>query len=261
MVSRTWVFTINNYSEKDIEWLKTQEVKTMTVSKEVGESGTPHLQGFVTWKRTYRLSALKKLHSGAHWEIAKTCDGANYCRKIDSDVIIEIDNRVQGQRTDISRSWDAALAGTDKKTFAMNKPNWQEWRVFEIGRELFVKPRNFKPEVTWIWGETGSGKTRSVVEKEPNLWMSGRNLKWWMNYENQEATLFDDFRGDFCTFHELLRIFDRYEYIVEVKGGQRQLNSKRMYVTSCYPPDRIYQTREDINQLLRRIDNIIRLDL
>lgn len=256
MSAKSWVFTINNYSERDIEWLKSLDVSALTVGKEVGESGTPHLQGFVTWKRTYRLSALKKLHAEAHWEIARASDAANYCRK--GEVVIDICNK-QGKRTDIEATYEAAKAGHTLEQFLENKPNLQCIRIFEIAKKNYQVDRRFKPEVTWIWGKTGAGKTRSVVEKEPDLWISGKNLRWWDGYENQEAVLFDDFRGDFCTFHELLRILDRYPYNVEVKGGHRKFNSKRIYITSCYPPTAIYNTREDIAQLLRRIDQTIEL--
>jgi len=70
--------------------------------------------------------------------------------------------------------------------------------------------------------------------------------------------LFDDFRGDFCTFHYLLRVLDRYPMRVEVKGSSREFNSKRIYITSCYPPTEIYnKSDEDVKQLIRRIDEII----
>jgi len=85
-----------------------------------------------------------------------------------------------------------------------------------------------------------------------------KNLQWWDGYDNQDAVLFDDFRGDFCTFHYLLRVLDRYPMRVEVKGSSREFNSKRIYITSCYPPTEIYnKSDEDVKQLIRRIDEII----
>lgn len=149
-----------------------------------------------------------------------------------------------------------AKNGTTLTKFLDTEPNFQQIRIFELARVAYTPKRYFKPEVIWVWGPTGSGKTRQVVENETDLWISGKNLKWWQGYENQEATLFDDFRADFCTFHELLRILDRYPYTVEVKGGHRELNSKRMYITSCYPPGEVYRTREDIEQLMRRCTEV-----
>ena len=64
-------------------------------------------------------------------------------------------------------------------------------------------------------------------------------------------------RRDFCKYHQLLKILDRYEYRVETKGGSRQLRARKIAITAPYPPEEMYETREDINQLLRRIDRII----
>ena len=70
--ARKWVFTLNNYTEADIERikgvLKADACYYAVVGKEVGESGTPHLQGFVHFKARIRLTApCKKLHDKAHW--------------------------------------------------------------------------------------------------------------------------------------------------------------------------------------------------
>lgn len=255
--SRAWIYTLNNYTDVDIDQFKGFTASAHKCAKEVGENGTPHLQGVIVFKNQCRLSALKKLNNRAHWEICRAEEQAwNYCSK--GELIISLDTRKQGARTDLNAVAKSVKNGSNIKTIANDHP--VEFIKFHSGIEKLISyqasPRNFKPEVIWIYGDTGSGKTRFVCETETDLWISGKNLKWWQGYENQEATLFDDFRGDFCTFHELLRILDRYPYTVEVKGGSRQLNSKRMYITSCYPPDKVYDTREDIQQLLRRIDSV-----
>jgi len=69
--ARKWVFTLNNYTEADIERikgvLKADACYYAVVGKEVRESGMPHLQGFVHFKARIRLTAPhKKLHDKAH---------------------------------------------------------------------------------------------------------------------------------------------------------------------------------------------------
>ncbi len=227
----------------------------MVIGEEVGESGTPHLQGFITFKRSYRLAALKKLFPTCHWEPSKTTDAGNYCMK--EKYVVE-DNRAQGKRTDLALVVETAKSGGLAMCVEQHPTAFIKYHG---GIEKFcyyiAAACAFKPRVVWIHGPTGVGKTRAVVESEPDLWISGKSLRWWDGYHNQEAVLFDDFRRDFCTFHELLRILDRYPYSVEVKGGYRQLNSKRMYITSCFKPDDVYETREDIGQLMRRISAVI----
>lgn len=257
-MSKSFCFTINNWSESDINTLDNILCNYLIYGKEVGENGTPHLQGYVSFSKNYKLGGLKKIHSKAHWEVAKTRDEAiNYCMK-DGKFTIR-DNRTQGSRTDLSMAIDCLKTGGIKK-LVLECP--KEYVKYSTGLEKlamkYTKPRDPKvpPVIIWLYGKTGTGKTRQVIEKEPDLWISGRDLKWWDGYENQEAVLFDDFRGDFCTFHELLRILDRYPYNVQVKGGTRVFNSKRIYITSCFKPTKVYDTREDIGQLTRRITEI-----
>ena len=64
---------------------------------------------------------------------------------------------------------------------------------------------------------------------------------------------------DFCKFHELLNLLDRYPYRVECKGGSRQFTSKTIVITTPLSPEETWENRtsEDLGQLLRRIDNIL----
>ena len=93
--------TLNNYDPADEEMFRSwsEEVARMVIAREIGEKGTPHLQGQITFKRTYRLSALKKLHPRAHWEPTKAAQDNLYCRKLDADYLVDVDNRRQGARS------------------------------------------------------------------------------------------------------------------------------------------------------------------
>ncbi|UYD39101.1 MAG: replication associated protein [Wigfec virus K19_562] len=250
--SRSWIYTLNNYTAADVQRFKDFEFIYQVIGFETGESGTPHLQGFITWKRSYRLTQLKRLVPRAHWEPAIAADAANYCMKETYEIL---DNRTRGKRTDLIEAVSCLKSDGLKKM----KENFPEVFVkYHAGFEKLAVPdtkRDWVPEVTWIWGPTGVGKTRSVVLQEPNLWISGKTLQWWQGYNGQEATLFDDYRRDFCEFHTLLRYLDAYPIQVEVKGGSVPLLAKRMYITCPYPPEVLYggRTEEDIAQLTRRI--------
>lgn len=130
-------------------------------------------------------------------------------------------------------------------------------------RADFVTPRNKPPTVIWIHGPTGTGKTRYIYDNHDpeDIWVSARDLKYWPNYTNQPVALIDDFRKDFCTFHELLRILDRYPYTVYTFYGHTQLTSDTIYITCPFHPSVVYKTREDTGQLLRRITKIISMPI
>lgn len=92
---RRWCFTLNNYTEENVEyiknWLTEKTCKYAIVAREVGDkTNTPHLQGFFNLRRRLRLTALtKKLK--AHYEKALGTDGENeqYCKK-GGDILLEI---------------------------------------------------------------------------------------------------------------------------------------------------------------------------
>lgn len=260
VTSTRWCYTLNNYTEDEVKFLKELPCKVHYCGYEVGEKkGTPHLQGYIVFNTNKRFSTVKKINKRISWKLAKGNDEDNYiyCFK-EKNECININLKAQGKRTDLEKVIDLIKQKKTIKEIANECP--REYIKYHNGieklRRLQEEDRDFKPYVEWIWGPSESGKTRLIREKEKNLWMSLKNLKWWDGYENQEAVVFDDFRKDFCTFHELLRILDRYPYRVEVKGGSVPLNSKRMYITSCYHPEDVYNTREDIYQLTRRIDVI-----
>lgn len=79
-----WAFTFNNYTEEIV--LKFQEIidkkcKIGFFNKEVGESGTPHLQGYIEFHVKGR--PLNIFPKGAHWTKARNNMDVNfkYCNK------------------------------------------------------------------------------------------------------------------------------------------------------------------------------------
>jgi hypothetical protein len=257
---RTWVFTINNYTEEDLIWVKGLEVLKITASSEIGESGTPHIQGAVTFKRQYTLGQLKKLHGTAHWEKAKATQDFNYCKKVDGVVIRDESNAKPGKRTDIEIIREDLEAGADikqimKKARTLGGVQFAEKWFNVMGDPL---PKGTKILVHWYYGNTGTGKTRKVLEEcDPYVPL---NFKWWQGYEGQDSILLDDLRPNWCKPEELLRLLDpyRYHYQVEVKGGSRHLVATKIYITTPWHPEDFWKDfKEDPRQLLRRLESLV----
>lgn len=125
------------------------------------------------------------------------------------------------------------------------------------------------PDTCWLWGPTGTGKTRFAIEfaEEHKLayWISGENLKWFDGYQGQPIAIIDDFRKGDCTFKFLLRLLDRYRLQVPIKGGFVAWVPKYIFITCPYEPRSYFQykddmgtvvEREDIGQLMRRITSV-----
>lgn len=90
-IAKHWCFTLNNYVEDELVALRKslQEEKTVQFGlfgKETGESGTPHLQGYVCFHKKKRITGVKKVvGKRAHVEVCKGTPQQNisYCSKTD----------------------------------------------------------------------------------------------------------------------------------------------------------------------------------
>lgn len=263
--ARAYVFTINNPTEEETPSLEKWGAQYLVFQKERGESGTDHFQGYVYFKGKQRMSYLKKLNSRAHWEVRRgTHDEAYaYCTKedtrIDGPFEFGIAPNQQGKRTDIELLFDGVKAGKPLKELAEEHTNVYvryHKAVLHL-KGMYFEKRTEKPLVCWYYGETGTGKTRKAFEENPDAYFKDMsNGKWWDGYEQQSCVVFDDMRKDIFKLHELLRILDRYPLQVEYKGGSIPFNSPKIIITSCYHPAKMYETNENIQQLLRRIDVI-----
>jgi Putative viral replication protein len=87
--SRSFCFTLNNYlPEDDILFKELEGVKYLIYGREVGQSGIPHLQGYVVFNSPRSFNAVKKICGRCHWEVAKGDSESNrgYCSK-DNDYV------------------------------------------------------------------------------------------------------------------------------------------------------------------------------
>lgn len=262
MAVRNWCFTINNWKNDDIEAINSwSDASYVVYGKEVGENNTPHLQGYVELTKKCRLSYMKKLHNTAHWEprMGTQSEAINYCIK-DNDYVEIGTKKKAGERTDLDRVRTMALE--DGMRMVTAKGNSQQIRIAEKFLTYNEEPRDWKPEVIWIWGPTGTGKSRLARERcnLSDLYTKNDGTKWWEGYDGHEDVIIDDFRDSWWSITEMLSLLDRYEKRVEYKGGLRQFKPKKIIVTSAMEPSACYRnTGERIDQLMRRIDEIINL--
>jgi len=155
--SKSWCFTYNNYTETSLEQMEQAfQSKYMwyVIGKEVGKSGTPHLQGYVTAPKKFRWSELK-LPKSIHWEKANgsAAENATYCSK-DGDFVIH-GLKVPRQMKLI----------TPDKT----------WQV-DILAKIKEEPDN--RTIRWYWSEAGGvGKTqfcKYLIKKHDAIMLSGK---------------------------------------------------------------------------------------
>ncbi|AIF76248.1 Rep [Bat associated circovirus 8] len=266
-----WCFTLNNWTEEEyglIESTCRSLAKYLIIGKEVGESGTPHLQGFVNFKKKLRLSALKSLpgFTRAHVESARGTDVENqkYCRK-------------QGAYLEIGVPSSRGKSSTLTEAVATLQQNNGDLRaVAQMYPEVYIRhgrglkdyvmtaglvgQRSWKTHVTVLIGRPGVGKTRYVnreVEGKQVYWKP--RGPWWDGYIQQEVVVFDDFYG-WVTFDELLRVCDRYPLKVPVKGAFVEFVARAIYFTSNKPPEEWYDKENikgSIEAFFRRVNEYL----
>lgn len=264
--ARAWCFTWNNYSNSEFAVVKTwieTNCKYGIVGQEIGESGTPHLQGYLEFKIQKDFSALKKALPKVHLEKRKGTakQAADYCKK-DGVFWEHGDCSEQGKRTDLEEVAAEVLKGTSMKELAVANPSMfvKYHKGLQVLRTVTLNHRDPKvpPKVIWRWGLAGAGKTRWVFDNfDINDVYSKGNHKWWDGYSQQPVILIDDFASNKWEFRELLMLLDRFPYSGEIKGGMVPINSGLIIITCEFPPHETWKEGNELNQVLRRITEVV----
>lgn len=283
---RAIIFVINNYTPEELNFLDNElgpkvngdsdPIRFIAYQQETGASGTPHIQGWayrdsplsiVGWKRelgTKRVNIQWKSAKStfeqctAYTQKEETRDPGTEPRKFGTEP-------QQGSRTDVTAITALAVdpsksmrevANSDPDTFI------KYHKGLAVLRTVNTTPRNHKTTVYWFYGDTGSGKTRLASHLAPEAyWKMGEN-DWWDGYDpmEHEDVIIDDFRASSMHFTQVLRLFDRYPLLAQVKGATIQFVSKRIFITSPRPPQSTWRQgtvgRENIEQVVRRLENI-----
>lgn len=235
---RNWCFTLNNYSEEDRLSLLQSDCVYVVIGKEVGENGTPHLQGYISFAGNKRLAAMRVLSARAHWEVARGDSAANrtYCVK-DGDFEERGTRRLTRNEQAISQHdrWTdvvrAARAGTAENEYPREFIQYNS----TISRLLVTVVEDL-PEYSgqWFFGRPGTGKSRTARADFPGLYDKLIN-KWWDGYTNQVTVLVDDLGRDHKFMGSFLKRWcDHYPFRAEYKGGSKVIRPVHFVVTSNY---------------------------
>lgn len=256
---RNICFTINNWEEPDRDLLLTDGWYSYLVfGYEVGANGTPHIQGYAELSHRMRLKTLQKYLPRAHIEARRGSakQAADYCKK-DKDFEEYGEMSQQGSRNDLDIVRKTAADEGMRGVTAVY--NYQQIMVAEKFLTYNEDEREWKPHVTWFHGTTGTGKSKQARERlGDDVYTKNTASKWWNGYDRHEDVIIDDFRDSWWDLTYMLALLDRYGFRVETKGGMRQMLARRIIVTSAFHPKDCYRgTGEAIQQLLRRVDDIV----
>lgn len=223
------------------------------------KAGFRHWQLVVGFKRKLRLGGVKSFFGErAHCEPTISKKAIDYVHK-DETAIPE--TRFTLGKLSVSRGrsqdWDQI------------RDDCKAGRLDDIPGDIYVRhygnvkriatdhmrPDPIERSIHVYWGTTGVGKSRRAWDEAGfEAFPKDPRTKFWDGYSGQEHVVIDEFRGGIDIAH-ILRWFDRYPVVVEVKGSSVVLKAKKIWITSNLPPDQWYPDLDDATKeaLFRRL--------
>lgn len=262
--ARAWCFTINNYTDEDVQRVRDIINKDNCVcgiaEYEHQQEGTPHIQGFIRFQNQISFKSLQnQFNKRAHIEVTKGKDEANwaYCSK-EGNVFIqkgEPQTIERLSRTKVISEIEAIRGCKERSELERLVPNWaaskSKWsRCLEIWTEqrLLEMPKAWDGDLSkknfWLVGPSGSGKSRFVHNfVEPTKLYMKQHNKWWDGFLQgihctvllDEVTPSEMNQGERAGWLlPLLKMWsDRYPMTAEVKGAQLYINPGTFYLFIC----------------------------
>jgi len=260
--ARDYCFTINNYTHDHIELLSQIDCVYVVYGKETGESGTPHLQGYIRFPTPRTVKSVINKIKGAHIEIKRgTCEQAiNYCKK-DGDVYERGEapktqaEKGAGEKRRFKEAFDAAKEGRLDDIPEDIRMRYYS-TIKRIREDHLPKPEPLSAlQNEWRYGPTGTGKSRTAQELYPDAYLKKANTKWWDGYIDQEVVIIDDFDKYHVQLGYELKIWlDHYPFIAERKGSSSMIRPKKIIITSNYHPSEIWDDEKTLEPVLRRVE-------
>ena len=262
--SRKWLLTLNNPLEKGFthehireEMLNIKPCIYYCMSDEVGgKEKNHHTHIFVTCSSALRFSTIKNRFPIAHIDLAKgTCQQnrdyvfkegkwenttKNETKLPDTqfewgDMPIER----QGARNDLADLYDMIKSGLSNYEILEKNPDFiLHFEKLDRARQMVVEEQyknTFRElEVTYIWGKTGTGKTKSVMEKygyENVFRVTGYTRGCFDSYKGQDVLILEEFRSGF-PIGDLLNYLDGYPLELPCRYANKVACYTKVYLIS-----------------------------
>lgn len=254
--AKNWCFTFNNPPEGSrARILLWSGVRYIVVGNEVGESGTPHLQGFVSFVKQLRFSKVKELLPSAHWEVARNASqSAEYCKKDGDYEEVGTAPKKAGARVDLEAarafihgcaSWSEVVRGCpsqvlakygrwcrqvydskEKEPFYAVLQEWQSRLVDMLSRP--ADPRKIHFYVDQTGGKGKSFVARYLVCNFNAFFASGKSADVLYAYDNEPIILWDIPRSqqEFMNYGAIEKLKDglwfsgKYESAMRIRQEQ-----------------------------------------
>lgn len=263
--SRKYQLTFNNPVEHGF----THEVIKTTLASfpgmqywcmcdEIGEQGTPHTHLYLYSPNAILFSTLQQRFLGAHIEAAKGSHRENrdyICKEgrwlddakhetnlpetfEESGALpIERDKResVSSEILSLIQSGSSNAEILVQYPSAMNR-----LQHVEAARQTLLEERYSNQwrdlEVTYLWGKTGVGKTRSIMEKHgySRVYRVTNYDHPFDDYKGQDVILFEEFRSS-LPIQDMLKYLDGYPLMLPCRYSNKAACFTKVYLVSNIP--------------------------
>jgi hypothetical protein len=240
---RAFTFTLNNYSDTEQAEIRSLSYQYLVYGREVGEKGTPHLQGYIYFKNAKTLGAcIKYMPKRSHIEIAisDTAHNHKYCTK-DGDFEehgtrpMTAKEKGEMEVARYKRTWDLAKSGD----FEEIDPDIRVRLYGTIKRIRFdylpLPTSQVKMDFHWWYGPSGTCKSRTALRDNPDAYLKLKN-KWWDGYTSQPCVIIEEWSPDEVPqLHQMLKKWcDHHPFAAEIKGGLTNLRPPKIIILSNY---------------------------
>ena len=290
--TRKWQITINNPSEKGYTHDRIKEIlgtlktlKYWCMCDEIGENNTYHTHIFFYLENGIRFSTVKNKFYGGHFEVAiGTCQqNRDYItktgkwekdKKKETNLVDtfeeygEVPIERQGQRNDIHDLYDMIKQGYTNYEIMESEPGYMLHldkieRARQIVKEEQYKQCFRKLKVKYIYGKTGVGKTRGIMEKYNyvDVFRVTDYKHPFDNYKGQQAIIFEEFRSS-LKIQDMLNFLDGYPLELPCRYNNKIACFTDVYILTNIPLDQQYEDiqknyKETWQAFLRRINHVV----
>lgn len=240
--------------------MKNLSFKYLIFGKEVGENGTPHLQGFIRFENAKSFAAVKKL-LGIRYHIESqrgSCEQAiDYCKKegnFEEVGVVPLTPKEKGSKNKkrYERAWELAKSGDIEEIDADIRI-----KCYSVLLKIRGDYRGCPSSIDelrneWYWGATGTGKSRKARKENPGAFIKNLN-KWWCRYKGEDVVIIEEWSPNHECLASYLKIWcDHYAFRGEIKGSSMMLRPRKIIVTSNYHPNECFSRSGDLEPILRR---------
>jgi hypothetical protein len=268
--SRKYQLTINNPVDRGFKHDAIKNILNMysgvdywCLCDEIGNEGTPHTHVYTVFANAVMFTTLQKKFYGAHIEPANGSNQQNrdYIRKEgkwlanekhETNLIDTFDESGQlppdreASQKETAAIYEMIKNGASNFEIleaypnAMNKLDKIDRARQTIRAEHHRKQRR-ELDVTYIWGDTGVGKTRSVMDKygDENIYRVTNYDHPFDGYDGEDVILFDEFRSS-IPFSDMLNYVDIYSARLSCRYNDKQALYTKVFIISNIPLEQQY---------------------